>query len=220
MRRAGMIASALFTLGTVLIASGCGSSSAHMRLVNAYPAESSLDMLVDGTNVASGVTYGAASNYVTVSSGSRHLQIEPTGVTSPVVDQTMTVSSGSNTTVVSTNSSASILTDNNAAPASGSVSIRVMNASSSLGTADIYVVASNTDISTVNPTFSNIGFGSATGYSTQTAGSYQVIFTQPGQKFAAISTSPLSFSSGQVRTVLGLDGQTGGFTTSVLADVN
>lgn len=220
MRRAGNLASALFTLGTILVASGCGSSSAHVRLVNAFPAESSLDMLIDGTNVASGVTYGAASGYVSVSSGSRHLQVEPTNVSSPVVDQTLTASSSSTITILSTSSGASILTDNNSAPSSGSVNIRVVNASSSLGTADIYVVAANTDISTVSPTSSNVGFGSASGYSTQTAGSYQVIFTQPGQKFPVISTSPLSFTSGQVRTVLGLNGLTGGFTTSVLADAN
>jgi hypothetical protein len=177
-------------------------------------------MLIDGKNVASTVTYGAASGYVTVSSGSRHLQVEPTGVTSPVVDQTMSVTSGSNITVVATSSGPSMLTDNDTEPPSGDVNIRVVNASSFLGTADIYVVPANTDISGVNATFSNVGFGAATGYTSQTAGSFVVIFTQPGQKFAVISTSPLSFSGGQVRTVMGLDGTTGGFTTSVLADVN
>jgi hypothetical protein len=47
-----------------------------------------------------------------------------------------------------------------------------------------------------------------------------VIFTEPGQKVPAISSSPLSFSGGQVRPVMGLDGQNGGFTTAVLSDLN
>jgi hypothetical protein len=52
------------------------------------------------------------------------------------------------------------------------------------------------------------------------AGSYEVIFTQPGQKVPVISSSPTSFNAGQVRSVAGLDGQSGGFTTAVLSDLN
>jgi len=48
-----------------------------------------------------------------------------------------------------------------------------------------------------------------------------VIFTPSGQKFAELSSSSLSFSSGQVRTVLGLDiFGGGGVTTSVVSDLN
>jgi hypothetical protein len=35
-----------------------------------------------------------------------------------------------------------------------------------------------------------------------------------------ISSSPTSFNAGQVRSVVGLDGQSGGFTTAVLSDLN
>jgi hypothetical protein len=113
-----------------------------------------------------------------------------------------------------------VLTDSNSTPASGDISIRAINASSTLGTADVYVVTSGTDITTVNPTASNVAFPSATSYQAVAAGSYEVIFTQPGQKVPVISSSPTSFSAGQVRSVVGLDGQSGGFTTAVLSDLN
>jgi hypothetical protein len=207
-------------LCAILFSIGCGSSSAHIRLVNALPSQSSLDMLVDSKNIAGAVLYGSASAYATVSSGSRHIQIEPTGTTDVLVDQTTSLGSGTDSTVLETNSGAVVLTDSNSTPASGDISIRAINASSTLGTADVYIVTSGTDITTVNPTASDVAFPSATSYQAVAAGSYEVIFTQPGQKVPVISSSPTSFNAGQVRSVVGLDGQSGGFTTAVLSDLN
>ena len=209
-----------FLVGVILFSIGCGSSSAHVRLVNALPSQSSLDMLVDSKNVASAVLYGSASAYVSVSSGSRHIQIEPTGTTDVLVDQTTSLSSGTDSTILDTNSGAIVLTDSNSTPASGDIGIRAINGSSTLGAADVYIVTSGTDISTVNPTAASVAFPSATAYQTVAAGSYEVIFTQPGQKVPIISSSPLSFSAGQVRSVVDLDGQSGGFTVAVLSDLN
>lgn len=204
----------------MLFSIGCGGSgSAHVRLANALPTQSNLEMLIDGNDLASSVPYGSASGYSSVSSGSRHLQLEPAGATNILIDQNITVGSGNNT-VLATSSGATVLADNSTTPTSGDISIRAINASSTLGTADVYIVSSSTDITTVSATASNVGFTSATAYQTVAAGSYVVIFTQPGQKVPIISSSPLSFSSGQVRSVMGLDGQNGGFTTSVLADLN
>lgn len=210
----------VFLSCTMIVSVGCGSSSAHLRLVDAAPIESTLDMLLDSKNLASGVGYGSASAYASVASGSRHLQIETSGTTNVLFDQTTSLSSGTSNTVLVTNSGASVLTDNTSTPASGNISIRAINASGILGTADVYIVTAGTDINTVNPTAANVIFSSGTAYQTLAAGSYQVIFTLPGQKNAVISSSPSSFSSGQVRSVVGLDGQNGGFTTAVLSDLN
>jgi Domain of unknown function (DUF4397) len=202
-----------------LFSIGCGSSSTRVRLANALPSQSNVAMLIDGNDLASSVPYGSASGYSSASSGSRHLQIEPSGTTNILIDQTISLDAGNNT-VLATNSGASVLADSSTAPPSGDVSIRAINASSTLGTADVYIVTPSTDITTLTPTAANVAFTSATAYQTVAAGSYVVIFTQPGQKLAVISSSPLSFSAGQVRSVMGLDGQNGGFTTAVLADLN
>jgi len=47
-----------------------------------------------------------------------------------------------------------------------------------------------------------------------------VYFVAPGTSNVILSTNTMSFSSGQVRTVVALDGETGGITTSQLADLN
>ena len=107
-----------------------------------------------------------------------------------------------------------------ATPASGQIEIRVANASGSLGTADVYVVAPGTSIASVSPTVSGVGFGSATAYQALTAGSYEVFFAPSGQKTVSIDSGSLALTAGQIRTVVGLDGQTGGFTSAVIADLN
>jgi hypothetical protein len=113
-----------------------------------------------------------------------------------------------------------VFTDNNAAPTSGNLNLRIINASPALGSADVYVVAPGTDLTTLSPTVTSLAVQSASGYTTLTPGTYEVYFTAPGQKFAFIDSGPQTWSAGQVRTVVGLDGQFGGYTSTVLADLN
>lgn len=205
-------------LSAVLTSTGCGSSNANVRLVNAMTGTSSIDMLLDNKSTISGISYGTASGYVKVAGGSHNLIVEITGNSSPLINQTSSLSG--DTTVVATNSSAVVLTDDNSAPSSGNIKIRVINASPSLGSVDVYVVASGSSISGINPTFSNLAYQSSSGYQALAAGSYQVIFTPVGQQFAELTTNTQSFSASQIRTVVALDNQSGGFTTSVLSDSN
>jgi len=203
----------------VLFATGCGSSSAHVRVLNAIPIQSNIDMLIDTKDVAAAIPYGSVSEYITVTPGSRHLQIEATGSSTPFVDQNISVSSGSYDTILDTSNGATVFTDDHSAPSSANVSIRVINASTTLGPADVYVVTSGSGLGST-ATFSNVGVPTATGYTTLAAGSYIVYFTTPGTTNVLLSTGTLTLSSGQVRTVVAIDGQTGGDTTTVLPDLN
>jgi hypothetical protein len=186
------------------------------------PDEPSLDLLVDSTKVSS-VNFGTASGYLTITSGSRNLQIEPSGTTTVLINQTSSFTSGTDSTILSLNFSSSIspitLTDDNSSPGSGNVKIRIVNGSPGLGTGDVYVVPSGTDINTVSPTVTNLAFGAASTYLSMTAGAYEILFTYPGQKYAYIDTGVLSLSAGQIRTVVGLNTASGS-TAAVLSDLN
>jgi hypothetical protein len=208
---------ALFSLSTILFTTGCGSSSTQIRLVNAMDGQTSINMVVDNSTLATGVGFGAASNYASVGSGSHTLEIQANSAT--LFNQTVSVASGNNT-VLATNSGPTIFTDNKTTPSSGNIQIRVINASTSLGTADVYVVASGVDISTVNPTFSALAYQSASSYATVAAGSYQIEFAQAGSKNVLINSNAISLSAGQIRTIVALDNPSGGFTTAVLSDLN
>ncbi len=192
--------------------------------MNAVPNESSLDVLVDSTSVSSNLAYGTSTGYQSAKSGSHQVAIEPSGTSTALLQQSITFASGSDTTVISYNFSQSVanmvLADQNSAPASGDFKIRIVNASPNLGPADIYIVTPGTDLNTVSPTLSNLAFGSVAAYQSLTGGSYEVVFTSVGQKQKAIDTGSLTLSSGQVRTLVGINNQSGGFFYTLLHDVN
>ena len=183
-----------------------------------------MDVLVDTKTISSGLAFGTATGYTSLSSGSRHIQIEPSGTGTPVIDETLSLGSGSDITVLLANFAATLnavtLLDNNSAPSSGTGNVRIVNAAPSLGPADAYLAPDGTDINTVAPVLSGLAFEGATGYSSVNAGTYRVWFTAPGQKFIFIDSGPITVNSGQVRTVVGMNTADGSYTSAVLPDLN
>ncbi len=217
LRKAAPLSIALCALSGIAFTTGCGSSSTQARLLNAMDGQTTINMLVDNNTLASAVAFGAASSYASVGSGSHTVEIQANGAT--LFSQTATVNSGNNT-VLATNSGITVFTDNKSTPSSGNIQIRTINASTSLGATDVYVVAAGTDISTVNPTFSALAYQGASGYATLPAGSYEVEFAQAGSKNVLVNSNAVSFSAGQIRTIVALDNPSGGYTTAVLSDLN
>lgn len=191
--------------------------------MNAVPDQASLNVLVDNTSVSSDLAYGTSTGYQSIKSGSHQVAIEPAGASNTLLQQSISFASGSDTTVIASNFSSNIanlvLVDDNSAPTSGDFKIRIVNAAPGLGPADVYIVAPATDLNTVSPTVSNLAFGAAAGYQSLTAGSYEVVLTPVGEKFAAVDTGSLTFAAGQVRTFVGLNSPSG-FTDTILQDVN
>ena len=203
---------------------GCSGGTAKARLLNASPGEAGLTGMVNGSTFASNVAFGTVSNYTSVTSGLVTLEIEPSGSTSAQLNETVSLLSNMPYTVMVAgyppSISTAILTDNNSAPSAGNILLRVVNASPSLGTADVYVVAPNTALDSVRPTVSFLVYQSASNYVSLAAGSYEVVFTETGQTVPVISSGSLTFTAGQVRSIVGLDGAVTGYTTAVLTDMN
>jgi len=156
LKSAGISVSILLLSTAVFLLSSCGSSShTRLRFANMTPDEPSLDLLVDSSKVSS-ANFGTASGYVSITSGSRNLQIEPTGTTTVLINQTSSFTSGTDSTMLSLNFASSIspimLVDDNSSPGSGNVKIRIVNGSPLLGVCDVYVMPSGTDINSVSPT--------------------------------------------------------------------
>jgi hypothetical protein len=213
-------------LATMVFLVGCGGSgsSAKLRIMNASPDVGNINALIDDKSVASSVGYGNATDYISVDTNAQQLKIEPSGSSNVVIDQSLTIASGSNTTVVAagfaSNMSALILDDDLNAPSSGNVKLRLVNAAPGLGTVDVYVVPPGTNLLTVTPTASQVAFESASGYQTLASGTYEVIYTTPGTAFVVFDGGSFTFGGGQNRTVVALNGQSGGFSTTTLKDLN
>ncbi len=203
---------------------GCGSGgTSKIRFLNLSPDSPSLNVLVDGKTITNSLGFGAPTSYVSISSGTRHIQCEPVGTTTNVVDVVQSIPSG-NTTFIVENFAASIkgvaYPDSQTVPASGEFQVRVINAAPSLGAADIYVLPFGTDVNTVTPTAANQPVGMATPYLSLSAGSYAISFTQPNFKNVLISSGSVTFNANTNRTIVGYTSQFGTFGTLTLADFN
>ena len=216
----------LMLCGTAFLL-GCGGGTGdktHFRSMNAVPDQTSINVMLDGSSVASSLSYGVANDYSETKSGSRHLQVQPTSSTNVFLDQTISLAGGTNNTVViansSSNSAAIVLTDDSTAPTTGNIKLRIVNASPGLGTSDVYVVPPNTNLNNVTPAVTNLSFESASAYLNLGAGTYNIVFTPPGSKFAFLFAGPVTFNAGQNRTVVALNSQSGGFSIGTLNDLN
>jgi hypothetical protein len=213
--------------GAVLALFACGGSGgkAQIRAMDATPQESEIDVSVDSNSFASNVAYGTASGYSSVGSGSHTLQIYPSGVATPYIDETISLTSGDKYTVLSANvlpsANALLLKDENSTPASNTAELRIVNASPALGTVDIYIVSPGTDLSTVSPTISGLAFEAVSTYQSLTASTaYEVYFTLTNQKTAQIDGGPVTYTNAEIRTMVALNGEAGGYTLAVLKDLN
>jgi hypothetical protein len=221
----------LAVLLTLAGAAGCKSAAtiaanAQFRVMNASPEQPTLTFLLTASTVAADLAYPTASAYASEGPGGYTVHVEPSGTTTKLINQPVVFQSGIPYTFIAAQSAFAspaltpiFLTDDNTAPASGQVRLRVVNASPDVGNLDVYVVSPGTNIQAANPTFTNLAFTSASTYQNLVAGKYEVFFTAPGQKTVLIDSGVFSLGQGQVRTVVALD-STGGFATSLLADLN
>ncbi len=217
----------LLLTGAMLASSACGGSGdkAQLRAMDATPQESEIDVSLDSNSLASNIAYGTASDYSSVGSGSHTLEIYPPGVATPYINETISLTSGDKYTVLSANvlssANALLLIDENSSPASNTAELRIVNASPALGTVDVYIVSPGTDLSTVSPTIGGLAFEAVSTYQSLTASTaYEVYFTLANQKTAQLDSGPVTYSNGEVRTMVALNGEAGGYTLAVLKDLN
>jgi hypothetical protein len=214
----------LACLALVLV--GCGgsgsSTTAQLRILLASPDAPKVNVLVDGKSVAANLVYGNATAYISVQSGSRHVQVVPVSGASPIFDQTLSFASSANQTLLLTGSAASIhpvmLTDGGTTSVAGDGYVRVVNASATMGAADVYIVPAGNSIVGVQPVTAGLAFDSDTGYQVTAGGNYVVFMTAPNTTQAFLSTGPLSLTAAQNQTVVALDGNSGGFMFALLND--
>jgi Domain of unknown function (DUF4397) len=220
---------AWFWLGLLLCVTlfliGCGgssSSTAELRLLQASPDAPHVGVLIDGTSIAANLAYGNATVYIPLGAGSRHIQVVPVNGSSPILDQTFSFAPSIDYTLLLTGPAASIqpvmLTDGGTTSVLNNGYVRVVNASTNMGAADVYIVPAGTSIVGVMPTTANLAFDGSTGYQVTADGNYEVLMTTPGSSKALLSTGPISLTSAQNQTVVALDGTSGGFIFALLTD--
>jgi len=218
--RLGIVLAAALTAGT-----GCGGSnhgSASLRVFMASPGAPNVNVSVDGKSLATGISYGSNTGYLSVKSGSPRVQVAPVSGSSPLFNQGISIAKGVNQTLVLTGPASSIqpitLTDGGTTATAGDGHLRVLNASQNLGTADIYIVAAGTGIASVQPNVAGLAFDQPPSYQQIVAGTFEIFATTPGTKQALLDTGPLTINSGDNQTIIILDGASGAIAFSQLTD--
>jgi Domain of unknown function (DUF4397) len=221
-RRVGVAAIFWATLFAVGCGGGSSSDTGQVRFLQASPSAPHIDLLIDGTTQSSNMAYGNSSGYISVKAGSRHLQAVPVNSTSPLLDLSVSITSSGNTTVLLTGPGSSVkslvLTDGGTTSSTGNGYVRVVNASVSMGPADVYIVAAGSGINGATPAATNLALNQDGGYHLTPAGSYEVFMTSPGTKSILLDTGPINLTSLQNWTLVALDGTSGGFTFELLQD--
>ena len=226
------VATGLFLSSLLFFAPACGgggsSSTANVRFVQGSIDAPSVDFLVNGTTQQSNMLYGNASSYVSVTAGNSRVQVIPVNSTKPLLDQTLSLADSANETVMLTGPVAQlkplVLNDGSTTTGgtTGVASVRVVNISTRMGPADVYIIPSGAGLQGETPVSSGLNFDQDTGYQSVNVGTvgadYTVYMTVPGTQSVYISTGPLIFSPEKKQTVIILDGVAGGFTFTQLTD--
>lgn len=221
---------ALAMLGMAATVAACSDDdpvdTTRLRAVHLSPDAPNVDILVNGSQVASDVAYEENTGYLTVPSGTTDILVQPVGTNVNAIDASPDLDPNTDYTVLAANLVADIepilLTDNNQAPTSGNVKVRIVHGAPSAPAVDVYVTAPGADLATATPTLTNVSFGVASGYLSVPAGSYQIRVTPTGTKTVVIDSGSVPLASGQIRTVIATDAPGGGapFGAIILADLN
>ncbi|MFA6312931.1 MAG: DUF4397 domain-containing protein [Sterolibacterium sp.] len=204
----------LLTLLTVLLTGCLGSNSdsdstsstqSTVRLVNASSDYAQLTLNSSGTALASGIAFGSASTYSTVTSGSTSFTVQANGSSSTVAQSTVTLTASVDYTMIAVTTGQQLqlvqMTDNEAAPASGSTKLRISNLSQEAGSVDIYVTEVGIESSSAAPLTTYVT--GTTGYLTMNKGTYHIWVTGAGDSTdIRLDIPSVTLSDQQIATLL------------------
>jgi hypothetical protein len=221
-RRAWLAALFLTNIGAI----GCGGGSRttqELRILMASPNTAPVDVLMNGSQVATSVSYMSSTGYIPLTVGVWHVDVGTVSSSVSIFQQAITVTPSIDETLFITGLQGKIqwilLSDGAGVSQPGFGKVRLINASTTMGPADVYIVSGGTGIAGQTPVTSNLGFDQVLGYNSVTIGNYQIFMTAPGTTSVYLDTGPLALVQSQFKTVVVLDGTSGGFNYVVLTDI-
>jgi hypothetical protein len=213
----------------LVIMDGTGSAVIHdaatpasLRVVHDSADAPAVDIVVNNNFSAplvEDLAFPEATPYVDVPSDTYNVKVAAANTETVVIDANLTLDAGTVYTVMAVNALASIeplvLTDNTRRVAT-EAKVRLVHGSPTAGNVDIYVTAPDADITSAEPTFTDVPFKAETGFVSLTTGDYQVRITPTGTKTVAIDTGALSLAGGGIYTAIARDNAGGGTPLGVI----
>ena len=203
------------------------TSGARVRLVNALTSSPSVDLVVDGLVSFTGVVFGDASPYASLTLASHRMQARATTTGTTLVDFTRDLNTeGSFSFIPAPGLSqfGALFIADDLTPVSGQGKLRVVHVAAAPGAISVYLTSPTADLSSATAQIPLLPFGVASPYVTVAPGTYRVRVTAAGNPSTVlIDLGNLVVASGTVRTLLVTDAPGGGGlppAISVVSDVN
>jgi len=193
--------------GVLTACGGNNSGSAQVRLVNASPGYSALDLYIDDNLKVSNVAYGAASGYVSVDNGSFDTALSVNGSSTQLITTSRTYDTDTTYSIVAYGWNGSlksvIVTENQDDATDGSMFFRVLNTSTDAGSVDVYLTAESDDLDSATAVASDVGGGKSTSFGTVDSGTYRLRITAQGDTSTVLlDVSNVTVSSKGVYTLV------------------
>jgi hypothetical protein len=188
-------------LGSCNTGQGVSNGSTHgtMRLINVIPnAAGPLNVMFDLKPFLTGLPFEGMTQYQSIDSGVREVQMSVAGSSTNVIDVTASFLADNAYTFVAFGALASagslILNDTlTVDPGAGNFALRVVNGASNNIAVDVYVTPPGEDLNTVSPSIGGVNYGASSVFVNLPAGnrevrvtaanSKQVIYDAPAQAF-------------------------------------
>lgn len=163
---------------------GDDSNDATVRLINASPGYASLDLYVEDTKEAAGVTFGTGSAYTGVKSGEVSNVLTATDSTTELLNQTRSLGSGKKYSIVAYGWEGAlksvIMTDDEDAADSDKTKVSVLNTAVDAGELDVYLTQGDVSLESSTPIASGVDTGAQSGFSSVASGTYKLSVTGVG----------------------------------------
>ena len=190
--------------------SGDSTGSGSVRFINATQSHPSLDLLSSSTKIISATALDSTSAYVSQTAGSTTLQANDAGGSTSIALASAVIVKDLHYSVLAYEANGAVklalLGEDIAAPTAGSAQLRVFDTASDAGALDVYVTATNTDLSTVaGPTFtlSAASYAQSSSLVSFAPGTYRVRVTAADNKADLRMDMPaVTLADQQVGTVV------------------
>jgi hypothetical protein len=194
------------------------TAPALVRVIDASYIAPAVNFYVEGTELAYNYGEGDISEYGTLPTNSNAV-VKVTAVNSSTAlvttNVTLTAKSvGNQFSIFLTDNGASptsytvtALQDQSTAAASGHSAFRFINQAPRTGAVDIYMVPSGTTLANTLPLYTDLAVGSTAGYISFSSQTVTMVIVPTGTITPKYTSSSLSLTGGEVRTVMIIDSQ-------------
>lgn len=191
------------------------SQPSLVRVIDASYIAPAVNVYVEKTLFAGNIGEGYISNYGTVSpSNAAEIQVTAATGGASLVAAAGTLLAGHQHSVFLTDNGASpteyavtVLEDQQMAAASGHSAFRFLNQAPRTGAVDVYMIPASTTLADTIPLVTNLPVGATAGYVSFASQTVTMVITPTGQITPKYTSTSLSLTGGEVRTVVIVDSQ-------------